>query len=75
MHTFYRYIIEYVPEGQKRVRVYESCLFLDQEVCHSHMMQMIKMELFCKKDRIRNYYIESRIDDPTKVPSMEVYGF
>lgn len=75
MYTYYRYTIEYVLEGQKRIRVHQSCLFLSQDECHCHMMQMIETEMFCKRDEVRNYYIESLIDDPTKVPAMEVFGF
>lgn len=75
MHTFYRYTIEYVFEGQKRVRVHQSCLFLSEAECHMHMVQMIGTEMFCKKQEIRNYYIESLIDDLTKVPAMEIFGF
>lgn len=75
MYTYYRYVIEFVYEGEKRVRVHESCLFLSESECHMHMMQMINTEMFCKLDEVRNYYIESLIDDPTKVPAMEVFGF
>lgn len=72
---FYYYVLTYRYEGETRKRQHISCYFLSYDDCHKHMMQMISSEMYCRRDELLAFDVQSIMIDPTHVSASEVFGF
>lgn len=62
MTVVYFYHVEYYSSIRRTLHLKCPMYYLDYELCHSHMMDMIKY-LLAHDYEVRNYYIESFMAD------------